>query len=208
MAEAVKARILRPDRTVEVGTIYASVEPPWRIALEMRDMEHHEFEGADLFEALVKLRRELEMGGSRILCAGSRVDVFPSGMSRSMGGGRRAYVTRLGAPATQAVDILDSAEPESVGTIEEQRGFHAAWVASLSSQEARERPLQEEVEEAKRSPNGWVYRIAGRFSVAEAVPPEAIVGAWRVDADGGIVGTFVKNPNYDPVKWPTRQRPD
>jgi hypothetical protein len=41
-----------------------------------------------------------------------------------------------------------------------------------------EKPFREEIEEAKRTPNGWVYRIAGRFGPADAVPPEAVVGAW------------------------------
>jgi hypothetical protein len=27
-------------------------------------------------------------------------------------------------------------------------------------------------------------------------PPEAILGAWKVDAKGIIVGAFIPNPNY------------
>jgi hypothetical protein len=65
-------------------------------------------------------------------------------------------------------------------------------------------PHPGEIEEAKRFPNGHVYRIAGPFGAADAVPPEAIVGAWKVDADGVIVGEFVKNPNYDPIHWPVQ----
>jgi len=65
------------------------------------------------------------------------------------------------------------------------------------------KPLQGEVEQAKLTPGGWVYRIAGVFSEAEAVPPEAIVGAWQVDDVGSIVGDFKVNPNYDSSKWPS-----
>lgn len=52
-------------------------------------------------------------------------------------------------------------------------------------------------EEAKRNPNGWVYVIAGRFGPDDAVPPEAIEGAWKVDESGAIIeGSFVTNPNF------------
>ncbi len=63
-------------------------------------------------------------------------------------------------------------------------------------------PLPGEIEEAKRNPNGWVYRIAGPFAPNESVPPEAIVGAWKVDVSGRIVGGFVMNEKYDPKRWP------
>ena len=57
-------------------------------------------------------------------------------------------------------------------------------------------PLPGEVEEAKRNPGGWVYRIAGVFERNAAVPPDAIVGAWKVDAHGIIVGEFIPTPAY------------
>lgn len=53
-------------------------------------------------------------------------------------------------------------------------------------------------EEAKRNPNGWVYAIDGTFGPDEAVPPECIAGAWKVDAAGKITGEFMPNPNYKP----------
>ena len=65
-------------------------------------------------------------------------------------------------------------------------------------------PLSGEIEEAKRIPSGWVYRIAGKFGSNDRVPPEAIVGAWKVDAEGKICGTFVKSQRYDPERWPSR----
>jgi hypothetical protein len=52
-------------------------------------------------------------------------------MSRSMGGGRKAYIIRLGASATEMLDIFDFAPAESVGTVAQQEDFHARWVASL-----------------------------------------------------------------------------
>jgi hypothetical protein len=58
------------------------------------------------------------------------------------------------------------------------------------------KPSVGEVEAAKHQRNGWIYRIEGVFGRDEDVPPEAIIGAWQVDAKGNICGEFQKNPNY------------
>jgi len=59
-------------------------------------------------------------------------------------------------------------------------------------------PAPEAVAEAKRHPNGWVYVIEGGFRPDEGVPPQAIRGAWKVDANGEIMGAFIPNPNFVP----------
>ena len=64
-------------------------------------------------------------------------------------------------------------------------------------------PLPGETEAAKSNPRGWVYRIAGTFSSTDAIPPEAIVGAWEVNDRGAIVGEFVANSKYDAERWPS-----
>ncbi|WP_092252599.1 hypothetical protein [Pseudomonas sp. NFACC13-1] len=58
--------------------------------------------------------------------------------------------------------------------------------------------LSLEIEEATRNPNGWVYRMYGHFGVNDAVPSEAIVGAWKVNEEGLIVGDFISNPKFIP----------
>jgi hypothetical protein len=70
------------------------------------------------------------------------------------------------------------------------------------------RPSRGEIEEAKRYPNGFVYRISGHLDPNGFVPPEAIAGSWKVDAAGNIVGEFHRNPNCDPAKWPGREDMD
>jgi len=69
----------------------------------------------------------------------------------------------------------------------------------LSFFKKQEKPYPGEVDEAKKNPNGWVYRIKGSFRPEEAVPPEAIVGAWKVDAEGKIVGGFILNAKHVPA---------
>jgi hypothetical protein len=58
------------------------------------------------------------------------------------------------------------------------------------------KPTPEMLEEAKQYPNGWVYKIDGHFRPDENIPPEAIVGAWKVNAAGEIEGDFIENPRY------------
>jgi hypothetical protein len=52
--------------------------------------------------------------------------------------------------------------------------------------------------EAKRNPNGWVYATDARYGRTEHIPPAAIIGAWKVDAAGEIVGDFIPNPKHVP----------
>ena len=88
-------------------------------------------EARDLFAALAEARRELEAHGVQLACNGARLDVWPSGMLRQTGYGRRAYV--LTKPSTvgkaPTVDIFEPA-PESavLATVDEQREwFHRYW---------------------------------------------------------------------------------
>ena len=56
------------------------------------------------------------------------------------------------------------------------------------------------VDEARVNPGGWVYEIDGDMvdDPNGDVPPEAIIGAWQVNARGKIFGDFRPNPNYRP----------
>ena len=57
-------------------------------------------------------------------------------------------------------------------------------------------PPSSAVEEARRTPNGWVYEIVGGEEPDGSVPPERIRGAWQVNTAGEIIGEFVPNPNF------------
>jgi hypothetical protein len=78
--------------------------------------------GYDLFDALTTLRRSLESDGWLICCAGASRDVYPSGMSRQMSGGRAAYRHVTGRQPGQAdlVDILDAVDPVEVVGVDAQ----------------------------------------------------------------------------------------
>jgi hypothetical protein len=54
------------------------------------------------------------------------------------------------------------------------------------------------IKAARENPGGWVYKIEGQFCPQDHVPPEAVVGAWKVDDNGLLTGEFVSNPKYLP----------
>jgi hypothetical protein len=62
------------------------------------------------------------------------------------------------------------------------------------------KPTQEAILEASKNPNGWVYVIDEAFKDIEEVPREAIVGAWKVNEKGVIIGDFITNVNYKSFK--------
>lgn len=112
---------------------YARVENDWRLDVSGPVVGSIRVRDTDVFACLVQLREMLEPAGVRLLCAGARRDVYPSGMSREMSGGVRAYRHVVGRHARHGdlVGIFDPAEPDDAATVAEQRRFHAEWAASL-----------------------------------------------------------------------------
>jgi hypothetical protein len=99
--------------------------------------------GQDLFEAFCALRVQLEALGVRICVNGARVDAYPSGMSRDMGGGQMLHVLRqrnrlerllrMSAHKTSGlVDIFGPALCEIIGSVEEQRTFYDSWLRDVT----------------------------------------------------------------------------
>jgi len=63
----------------------------------------------------------------------------------------------------------------------------------------------EMIAEARAHPGGHVFQIDWPYPDDQAVPPDAIVGGWKVDQSGELTGEFVENPNYRPVKIAARK---
>lgn len=81
------------------------------------------------FWALTKIRENIEIGGGRLLCNGSRIDVYPSGMSAL---GILAYEIVMGKPATKLVSIFDSyTQLNKIVTVEDQKANFEKWLVSL-----------------------------------------------------------------------------
>ena len=59
------------------------------------------------------------------------------------------------------------------------------------------RPFPAELQEqAVKNAGGWVYDIDPAFQGTGSIPPERIIGAWRIDDTGSPTDEFVANPYY------------
>jgi hypothetical protein len=63
-------------------------------------------------------------------------------------------------------------------------------------------PSRGAIAEAKKNPGGWVYEIRGAYGPQDDVPPHAVVGAWKVNDRGEIIGEFIPNPNFQEIQDP------
>jgi hypothetical protein len=88
---------------------------------------------AGFFDALQKLRIDLESHGHLLWCFGTSEDVYPSPMQEAMGPAILAYRTKLGQQALSKdiVNIFESDESIKPATVAQQRAFHARWLRSL-----------------------------------------------------------------------------
>ena len=90
-----------------------------------------EAHGRDLFDSLQQLRRQLEPLGWYPLCNGARVDCYPSGMAREMGGARAVYELTIGeAGRPPLLGLFEPAPTAKVGTVAEQDAYHQRWIAT------------------------------------------------------------------------------
>lgn len=128
---ALRIVILNANGMTEQATVHVSSDPPWEIWLESPAATNKRFVGEDLFDALKEMRKWFETKECLLLCAGARRDVYPSGMARSMGSARKAYVHEMGKPTSHLVDIFEPAEADQIGTVDEQEKFRREWISSL-----------------------------------------------------------------------------
>ena len=131
----------QPEQTRLRGWLdgYDGPVPAYRIELVTREGSYicpYTATGPDMFEALVRLRRQLEPDGLMVAVQGSRRDTYPSGMTRDMGGGMHVYVMRPGLRGRREdlVKTLDDAPPGQIATVDEQRAFAEAWRAEQGKQ--------------------------------------------------------------------------
>jgi hypothetical protein len=81
------------------------------------------------FTALERIRLKLEAVDIKLICQGSRIDVYPSGMQLA---GFYAYELELSKPATSSVYILDNTEwINRISTVKQQEDFYDKWLESV-----------------------------------------------------------------------------
>ena len=122
-----------PDGILRSIDVRVSEDEPWELEFCGFDGIIQHYRGTDLFEALRAMREDFQSVGCQLLCAGARLDVTPSRMSRSMSGGRKVYIVHAGRAAslTDLVDIFEYADATLVGTVEQQKKYIQSWLQSL-----------------------------------------------------------------------------
>ncbi|MCT7981394.1 hypothetical protein [Laspinema olomoucense] len=127
---------LEGDNQLSECTLFYQNTRPCIIVFQNAELGNHQFEGKDVFDGFCELRLFLEKKGWNILCNGARVDAYPSSMSRDMGGGMKLYHLQIGKRPQRSdlLRIFDKAEPNKIGTIEEQRLYYERWRASEKSE--------------------------------------------------------------------------
>jgi hypothetical protein len=90
-------------------------------------------EASDIFAAFAQIRIALRNEGATALCYASSKNVFPSPMSRSMGGGLKAYRLTSGKQALKQdlVCIFDTGPDIEPVSPTEQQAFFDSWLRSL-----------------------------------------------------------------------------
>lgn len=113
---------------------------PSSVTLCLGDSPPQSAVGDDLFDALCNLRLQLEAQHIQLCVAGAEVNVYPSTLSRQMGGGRMAYIMawrpvlrripffRRFSRKLKLVDIFADVPCDRVGSVEEQQAFFDAWI--------------------------------------------------------------------------------
>lgn len=131
MKEIKMLNLFYSDGRQEQCRLKYTTRPPYVIEFSHAGLGTQEFSGDDLFDCLTAMREFLGQHDLRPLCAGARVDAYPSRMSRQMSGGRKVYLMEMGKPAEDLVDIFDEAPAEKVGSVEAQRQYFQKWLVSL-----------------------------------------------------------------------------
>lgn len=87
----------------------------------------------DFFDALCRIRLQLEAEDLRPRCYGASLNVYPSDMARDMGRGLTAYKLTSGQQGRTAdlVDIFDDGPDVVPSSVEDQAQFYQDWLVSL-----------------------------------------------------------------------------
>jgi hypothetical protein len=114
-----------------------TINPGWdgrnaQLSVEAPELDlSFQADGPDLFAALQQLRKTMEPLGWFPLCNGARVDCYPSGMARDMGGGASVYVLSAKRHFRRRPPLVGTFEPapkESVGTVADQEAYFTTWL--------------------------------------------------------------------------------
>jgi len=127
--------LLLPDGTITPGELqhWEQGKDVW-VTLICGDVEITT-SGPEFWSALRDLRLYLEADNMLLICYGASRNVHPSGMSRDMGAGDKAYKVTLGqlSRMIDLVYIFDTGPDVSPVTVQEQDAFYEQWMHSIQA---------------------------------------------------------------------------
>ena len=125
----------RVPAKVTADEIYVEDKEIYRISLEQGTEVRVAESEEDFFEALKRLRLDLEKTGALLRCFGASENVYPSGMQKSMGPAILAYRMRIGFSTSRQdiVNIFEADETVVPSTVEQQERFRQRWMDSLGN---------------------------------------------------------------------------
>lgn len=126
-----KLSLISKDKQTSTGLLIMD-ESRDMLAFEYAD-KRIEVVNEDYFEGFCHIREALEAEGLLPICYAASQNVYPSGMSRNMGGGLRAYKLTLGQRGRIAdlVDIFSTGPDVIPATVAEQLEYYNRWLASF-----------------------------------------------------------------------------
>ncbi|MCR1000756.1 hypothetical protein [Serratia rubidaea] len=116
---------------IQVAEVNLEITHPCILTIKTPDGEAFKSQGDDFFDCFVKIRKNTP----QIIyqCKGAKRSVFPSGMTRSMSFGLKAYdaIQGLQTKKENEVDIFDYENHDIVSDPEEQVTYWKNWLSSL-----------------------------------------------------------------------------
>jgi hypothetical protein len=122
----------RAGRIISCQVMVSDVCDDISVTLEVDEVTFSE-KATDAFEAFSRIRASMAELGITPLCYGASRNVFPSGMSRSIGGGIKAYRLTTGKQALlkDLVCIFDTGPDTEPASPQEQKAYFESWLSSL-----------------------------------------------------------------------------
>lgn len=161
MKSKTRIHVLSAQRGYEEWLLHYSEEPPWSVTVDSPRGESYSDTAQDLFYALQKVRRRLEVKNVTVCCNGARPNARSSPMIAA-GGSSIIYLVPRGRPATprDLVPLFSPAPADAVVSVDQQDEI---WESLISSSGflAKINPIRlvKALEMALKGPRYWAPHI-------------------------------------------------
>lgn len=125
-------KVVLEDGSSFISTLLVGDESPYSVQLKFDTYDSGIIVNKTIYHAMKDLQLLLDQSNIKLLCNAFRLDMRPSGMSISMGGGIKVYKLEMGKQAAELFDIFEPVDnADSIVTFEEQKSYYIRWLESL-----------------------------------------------------------------------------